>query len=394
MNISRYFPFLLVLFLLTACSTSKYLVVNKKLLKDLKEKDNTSFVTAEAIKNLFDRSNVLLNEKIMTILDKKIIPPSGDKHDYISYAIYYWPDSANPSSHWIYKDGKINKSTFAATDRKNFYQMLSSVKTLSAAYYLSKKVKYADKAAEFIKVWFLNDSTKMNPNRRYAQGIPGKNDGTPSGIIGTRGLIWVIDAINLISDSQALTQAELNSFSEWIAQYLEWLTKSDFALREFMAKNNHGTYYDLQKLAFAYYTKQDSIALNAIESIKTNRIKKQILPDGSQPLEIARADGFHYSLFNVMAFVQAAILAEKYNVDLWNYSGKNSGSIIDAVKYLTLPIKNNKSKVFVGDKIEYELLFPVLLKVKEKGFTQFNEFIPEVRSKVKHIQVEDIFFFN
>src|SRR3954454_11434419 len=41
--------------------------------------------------------------------EKAKVAPSGDKHDYISQAPYWWPDSLKPGGKpYIRKDGRIN----------------------------------------------------------------------------------------------------------------------------------------------------------------------------------------------------------------------------------------------------------------------------------------------
>src|SRR5688572_20501823 len=43
------------------------------------------------------------------VMEKKHIPPSGDKHDYMSLAPYHWPDPNKPDGlPYIRKDGQTN----------------------------------------------------------------------------------------------------------------------------------------------------------------------------------------------------------------------------------------------------------------------------------------------
>src|SRR5438105_1741544 len=43
-----------------------------------------------------------------SVMDKSVVPPSGDKHDYISLAKYWWADPANPGGPYIRRDGQVN----------------------------------------------------------------------------------------------------------------------------------------------------------------------------------------------------------------------------------------------------------------------------------------------
>ena len=57
-------------------------------------------------------------------------------------------------------------------DRDRLGNMAKAVTTLGIAYYFSGNEQYAKKATDFLKVWFLDAKTKMNPNLNYGQTIP------------------------------------------------------------------------------------------------------------------------------------------------------------------------------------------------------------------------------
>jgi hypothetical protein len=131
----------------------------------------------------------------LSVVRKEIAPPSGDRHDYMSLAPYWWP---NPNTHdglpYVRRDGKINPERYSIADRKNLENTVASVKTLALAYYFTANEEYAKYAATRLQVWFLDPLTRMNPNLKYAQGIPGRSDGRAAGIIETHNLPELIDA--------------------------------------------------------------------------------------------------------------------------------------------------------------------------------------------------------
>src|SRR5258707_37532 len=45
-----------------------------------------------AYKQLIKDANKALEFGPVSVMEKKNMPPSGDKHDYMSLAPYYWPD--------------------------------------------------------------------------------------------------------------------------------------------------------------------------------------------------------------------------------------------------------------------------------------------------------------
>ena len=74
----------------------------------------------------------ILQEPIGTILDKPGIAPSGDKHDYYTWANYYWPNPDTPDGKpYISKDGQENPERLKYTDEVPFMTMLRNVRSLA-----------------------------------------------------------------------------------------------------------------------------------------------------------------------------------------------------------------------------------------------------------------------
>ena len=341
---------------------------------------------------LLNKAEAILDQKTKSILDKKRIPPSGNMKDYVSIAIYYWPEEPNSTKPWKYKDGSINKIELSKTDHNNYYEMLEAIKNLSLTYYYYKDEKYAKKCAEIIDLWFINDSTKMNPHFNFAQGIPGKTDGTPSGIIDSRGILWVIDAIDFIKTSEHWGNAKDQKFRNWIDKLYDWLLNSEFGQREGKAKNNHGTFYELQIIKLAMYLDDNENVLSYFERVK-NRIGWQISKDGSQPIEMERASAHMYSTFNLSALVEIALIANLYEIDLWSYKTDNSGSIEDAVNYLVTKYEINDTKPFNG-KVSYKNLLRILPKANEITKGKYNKVIEKIKSENRNIDLTELYFVN
>ena len=68
---------------------------------------------------------------------KELAPPSGDKHDYMSIAPYWWPNPKTKNGlPYVRRDGEINAERDQTSDRKRLDNLVQSVKSLALAYFL------------------------------------------------------------------------------------------------------------------------------------------------------------------------------------------------------------------------------------------------------------------
>ena len=287
-----------------------------------------------ALRQLLAEAKKALAMKPVSVMDKNQVPPSGDKHDFMSQAPYFWRDTNSPGGKYIHRDGQRNPEAGEDSDAGHLGKVCSNVHTLALAFYFTGDEKYAAKAAEIIRVWFLNPATRMNPNLNYGQGIPGVVDGRPEGLISARGLVGLMDAIGLLTESKSWTSADQQEMTTWIEAYFHWLTTNPLALREGAAANNHGTFYDTQVVALALFLGKTDAARELLLKDRENRIARQIEPDGRQPRELTRTLSFDYSTFNLRALFDLASLGQNAGVDLWHYQTSDGRSILQALKFM------------------------------------------------------------
>jgi hypothetical protein len=276
-----------------------------------------------------------MQQRPSSVVNKTAMPPSGDKHDYLSQAPYFWPNPNKPDGlPYINRDGERNPEINKITDHVALDQMEGAVRTLSLAYFFKDDEEYAAKAAELLRAWFLDPTTRMNPNLEYAQFIPGVNTGRGIGLIETRGLASTVDAIGLLAGSKSWTPADQKGVETWFGKFLQWMQDSRNGREENAAKNNHGTFYDVQSISFALFARRNDLAKQIAEAAKEKRIGLQVEPDGRQPLELRRTKSWSYSNMNLDGLLQLARLAENVGVDLWNYETKDGRGIRAAIEFL------------------------------------------------------------
>jgi hypothetical protein len=340
----------------------------------------------------------LLSAGPFSVVFKEATPPSGDKHDYMSQAPYFWPDPKMPGGlHYIRRDGERNPEINKLTDHRSLDQMEDAVETFALAYYYRPDEAYASKAAQLLRAWFLDPATKMNPNLQFAQAIPGVNTGRGIGLIETRGLTRVVDAIGLLHGSKAWTEDDQRGVEAWFSKFLNWMLASKHGRDEAAAKNNHGTYYDLQAASFALFVGKRQLARRILSAAQRKRIETQIEPDGHQPLELVRTKAWSYSVGNLDGLMQLATLGDKLGLDLWNYRSADGRSLRKALEYLA-PFAFGERKWEYQQLGEWppQMLFPLLRRAahqyKDRQFDALISRVPDVdtadRSRLLSLRIE------
>lgn len=289
-----------------------------------------------AYRSLISRANAALGHGTYTVVDKLQTPASGDKHDYMSMGPYWWPDRSRPGGRpYIRRDGQINPerdtNAFDATDMTNFG---NDVQSLALAYYFTGDERYATKAAELIRVWFLDPETRMNPNLNHGQAVPGRVSGRAEGVIDVFRLVPVVEAIGLLQPSGKLTDDQNLALQDWFAEMVQWMATSPIGREERAAENNHGVYFDMLISHFALFAGLEDVTRTVTEQFKTRRIDAQIEPDGTLPRELTRTRSLHYSTWTLTAAFDTATLGQCVGVDLWSYTGPRGQSLRRATDYV------------------------------------------------------------
>jgi hypothetical protein len=288
----------------------------------------------EALGALEETADRALTAAPVSVMDKDATPASGDKHDYMSQAPYWWPDPSQPDGlPYVERDGERNPEIERITDRENLERLSRDVSSLGLAYHLTGREEYAQQAARLVRAWFLDAGTRMNPHLEFAQGIPGIAEGRSAGIIESRFLPTIVDGVLLLQGSPAWTASDDQAFKEWMRSYLEWLLESEKGRAQANRGNNQETWFRVQVVALAVYTGETEAARRTLLDGRAG-IGAQFERDGRQPRELRRTRAWDYSVFNLTAYLHLAALGERLDVDLWNYRTPTGRSLRQGVDYL------------------------------------------------------------
>jgi hypothetical protein len=349
----------------------KSLAVNKN---RLKKKDLNLL---PAYNNLIGLCEKKLKFGPFSVMDKKDTPPSGDKHDYMSLAPYWWPDSSVKGGiPYIRKDGQVNPEVNNFPDKENMPKVCEKVYELSLGFYFSDNEKYAKKAATLIRVWFLDSATQMNPNVNFGQAVKGRFEGRGEGLIDTRHFIYLLDGVKLLSKSNSWTKKDNEKLKNWFRAYYKWMNNSKNGLDEKNAPNNHGIWYDAQSLAITNYL--DSIdESKLIIKRAIGRLAAEMDSNGAFPQELARTNSLHYSVFILNAFESIAQLSDEINIDFRNAKLSNGMSLSNAYNFLTPYLVGKKQWTWpVLRHYDNENAFPLLLSAsKHNNCTECLPFV-------------------
>jgi len=267
----------------------------------------------------------------------------GGLNDFYSNGDYWWPDPGKPDGlPYIKRDGETNPGNFSQ-HRLAVKTLRDSVAGLAAAYKITGEDRYVTKAAELLRVFFLDAKTRMNPNLNFAQAIPGVSPGRGIGIIDALHLIEVPAAVRAMEKSPAFPRDLAKDLRQWFRELAEWMTTSKNGDDEAHAKNNHAVAFYLQLAVYAEFIGDEAKLARCRKEYKEVFVAKQMVADGGFPLELARTKPYGYSIFQLdnMATLCQVLSTEQDN--LWYYALPDGRGIRRAVEFL-FPFLADKSK--------------------------------------------------
>ncbi len=321
-------------------------------------------------KEILIKANEDLKSKPITVTSYQSERSAGGLHDFFSEADYWWPDALNPSGPYIQKDGQTNPANFSE-HRLAMIRFSQMVGNLTSAYLLTNDNKYAIKAIQHCKAWFVDTATKMTPSLLYAQAIKGKVKGRGVGIIDMIQMMEVAQSIMVLEKQHAIKTEDLIEIKKWFQQYLQWVNTHPYGIDEREAKNNHGTCWTMQVAVFAKLVNDKTLLNYCDNRFKTLLLPAQMDPNGSFPLELKRTKPYGYSLFNLDAmFTLAQVLSTKEN-NLWEFKTANGLSLKKGIEFL-YPFVANKNSWTLPKDIMYWENWPVAHPFLLFGYTAYG----------------------
>lgn len=287
-------------------------------------------------------AEALLGKEIPKISDKHRVAASGDPQDYYSIGIYWWPNPVTGGLPYLCWDGEYNPES-ERYNRPKLEALGQDTLALARAFAETRDGRYAEKAREYFRIWYLDPETRMHPNLEYAQAWPGWTDGSPTGIL--EGVAFASkgpDAVALLYLSGGLPESEYQGIRRWFAALAQWLEESAPGKKVAKAENNHGPWYDMQLVSYFLFLGETAKARAVLSEVGPRRIAKLIRPDGRQPSELERTKAFDYSCHNLDALITLCEYGELVGLDLWSYTGPRGESVRKALDFLIPYAKESK----------------------------------------------------
>lgn len=328
---------------------------------------------ARALAAVMAAGTAYLTEGPWSVVDANYTPPSGDMHDYTSFARYGWPcnsvakfcslptpDGCNLTSGlpWFLCDGVVNPYSDLSGNGARLFKTNDAVQALAAAYTFSGDARFAARAALIARAWYVTPATRMNPNLRFAQSLP-PADGEWFGVMDlTTNFARVLDALTLIWGSGAWTAADEAGLVEWCTELVAWLETSKAGRNESQQSNNHQTHYRSVtaacKLRAGDARGAAAVLLGALEPPPAGGANAplgvQVWADGELPAEQIRTNSLGYFNFDLTALFwlgqmsRAAPIAALGTVpDVLTYVTRANASSIRGVVDFLAPFVAGKS---------------------------------------------------
>ena len=268
-------------------------------------------VSEAVLEKLKSDADAVLEKPLLSVTTIKLPRPSGDAHDYVSIAPYRWPNPDTPDGlPWIPRDGYVNPDTRTGVHPSAMYGNIHTL-ALAAFYFPESAKRYAEYASAQLYTWFIDPETRINPNAKYGQSIPGVTEGRGAGLIEFSQTTPLYNAIGIFECMGIIDEKLVAGIKEWFVEFANWMLTHELGIRIDTTTDNHASWYSANLLSTAIFTNRPALIKKMATESYTRRIRVAIEPDGSQPIELHRTKGIGYSFYNLDAMFIFSSLAER-----------------------------------------------------------------------------------
>jgi hypothetical protein len=279
----------------------------------------------------------------VTITTHRAKLSEGGPNDFYSNGDYWWPDPTKPDGlPYLQRDGETNPGNFIA-HRLAVRSLRDAVAALAAAYQITGDDRYVTKAVALLRVFFLDSQTRMNPQLKYAQAIPGRSPGRGIGVIDTLHLAEVPLAIAAMQKSPSFPPEVLSGLKQWFRDYTDWMIASTNGQEEARAGNNHAVAFWLQVATFSTLTGDEARLAECRRRFKEVFVPVQMATNGSFPQELRRTKPYGYSIFQLDNMASLCQVLSTPEDNLWTFDLPDGRGIKKAMAYL-YPFLSDKTK--------------------------------------------------
>ncbi|KAF5375062.1 hypothetical protein D9758_000132 [Tetrapyrgos nigripes] len=218
-----------------------------------------------------------------------------------------------PSATWttcpyITRDGKVNPDTRTLHGPAAANDFSQALQYNSIAYGLTNNRAYSQAAVQFVKQFFIDPSTRMNPNVNYGQ---------------------------------VTFEASSSTIAGW--DLVLW------PKRQSLDPTTMAPFFACQRAAIKMAIGDQSGAKSILQDFFSSRFREQIAKNGEQPFEAVRANPYHYRAFNLEALTTCAKLGDALELDFWTAKSKYDATIKNAIDWaMNQDPKNENPNVLVS----------------------------------------------
>lgn len=133
---------------------------------------------------------------------------------------------------YVRKDGKVNPDVRTLPGVGAIQHVSEAIHHNAIAFAIQKDAGFSKNVIRFVKAFFIDDKTRMNPHVNFGQIVRGPGpqgrQGTWTGILDLRGLVRILNGLSIMkaSGSSDWDPSIDQAMNKWMSAYAQWLSNS------------------------------------------------------------------------------------------------------------------------------------------------------------------------